>query len=1635
MVDTPNPQPFTFEQPSLSDPSAISFEDMPKQSVDEGVATVRAAKAKYGLGDEAPDIESLRNMIYSGDEGNLRRNTAAQEDIAFRQSKIQILKELTQNRDTPLTPDESLDILALSQADLTADPDTILEKKYAQKYMQDFVQRSNSMFKAPTVDQDQAGVEQDIASQVLMRGEYARTVAEDLRQRQGQEGWGSYLVDLGLSMGAPLYSNVRQRGAVEGSGADALLTGTNVQQQIAYLYTLPEKEFKQEFTAAVNKIADHSITQAIDFANAVQQHTTTDTFLANVFDLADASGIASGVAGAGKGVVRAIARGTKNLGEVAGSVVEADLKAGATKVAPGPQTAASEAPRGSVSPSSQAGEVDPTPRDIRQAFADVLKAQSTPNPEVDTILNGSGQTETAAIVQATGRLKDKWTAADPQTRTIGIQKTIPSIFNTEKITTAKGNFSREAADRIYTALSHGAQSVKDALLTPRIGRLSDEALAAGKLAQTEQIKRMFNKVNDAILDIDYVSTEPSVAGTYEFSVKMGRPDGGLFISRAEAFGWADRHYGLKDGDYRIRQQGAYYYLDLTRTLDETQDAVRYSQELSTKGPPSGPLGQFFGWGRSADDLTDEFQRGQKKLAQGVANEMQRYAKEVAKDFDTLPKKNRNRLADMLKADGEYHDPNDPKVRGRFAQTVEEFETNYRQQFKTAPTEAEARGYFQIVQLNDFDWAVRNFGVYRDKARHGVMKYSFRTKGLDDAGNMSDIPTMSFEAKRSQLPDWHAKDPFTVLVNDDFNGPKLIKSTTATDADKALVKKLIEEQGHETLEAYQALMFRTFEKITGVPDPVNFVVTKNYTETRLPWEQLPYKPGGHKINVTPYFVKQPKIVKGVDDASVFQGDRAVFGFETHAEAIKYSKSMEEGRRIINEGGDLRGFLAKNLPFREDEFRQFFEPKFNEAGEEVEALFDKDQPFVDVRSGRKTVDDHRDIRFSEDGTRSPYGNYTNFDQEFTSTRDPDLWTVKELGSEHNPVFNLESARTLDVYSTLNRSIRNIMSDFAMNDHRITSIESWAQRYKDIMTVTPEEFLRDPLNYLKNPPIDTNASNKTLVREAFNAARSTIDFLGTETETGKKIRWIQERVQDEIYGRLGQGASDFSSERLLPLVTDPSRWMRAVAFHSKLGLFNPVQFFLQAQSLVHVMAVAGPSHGFRGMTAGGMMQMLALTNDTKVIEAMAERAGRLIPGMSKDDFLESYRTLRETGIYNVEGEAAFRNDTTDPKMFSSKLGAFLDKGTMFFKGGERLVRLAAWNAAYSEWKLANPGKVIGSLDRARMVERADLMSVNMTRASNAAWQKGAFSVPTQFFAFQARLAEQMLGKRLTGDEWRRAFLTYSTMYGLPTGVGATFAVWPFYEDVRQAGLEQGMNMDNVVINALHNGIMSSLIEFMTGREYNIAQRLGPGGLSIFKDVYDGDKSTLELIFGASGTITGDMIKAMYPAMDTMASAIRGDGNYSKLLMSDLNDLAKNVSTYANAERLLMAANTGKYISKNGVYIGDIDTMDGLIGLFTGLSPIKISDTFLKMDIIKTEKTLKNGLKSDVVREAKKAWQAANDKDFELMQLHNYRVAGKVQAGNFSTKEKGDIWQETMKGNSLAETVDQQWLQREFRMRQGAQ
>jgi hypothetical protein len=342
----------------------------------------------------------------------------------------------------------------------------------------------------------------------------------------------------------------------------------------------------------------------------------------------------------------------------------------------------------------------------------------------------------------------------------------------------------------------------------------------------------------------------------------------------------------------------------------------------------------------------------------------------------------------------------------------------------------------------------------------------------------------------------------------------------------------------------------------------------------------------------------------------------------------------------------------------------------------------------------------------------------------------------------------------------------------------------------------------------------------------------------------------------------------------------------------------------------------------------------------------------GISSDEFIASHKEMKRRGFDLIEDSNALVDDVIDTPLFKSGPGKMLDTGRFFFDQAEKFVRTTAWHTAFLEYKRANPNTRLLSGDYAKIANRADDLGANMLRNSNSVAQKGLLSVPMQFFTYQQRLAELFLGKRIPFKDKMKAFAVYSAAYGIPTAAGAATMV-PFYESFKEAMISRGQEYDeNFVTSTLSGGVVKGILQAMTGEEYAVSEAYGPVGLTQFRDMFE-DATMLEILGGASFSITGDFLKALSPMLWHAEGLFHADPQAGyKLTSDDWLDLASNVSTFNYFRRFASATETGKYMTRNDIPITNLDTRASQVLHMLRIDKQNVLDTFSRMKIMKSEK-----------------------------------------------------------------------------------
>jgi hypothetical protein len=1714
--------------PTGQEPISITETARP---VDPKAAERRAKDTHRALGPESPGIDALLVAARNGTDEAIKNSAAVNESIKRQNQRAEAIRELARTTGKAVDQDAIRKLDTIMTMPSGVAPEVVLESKMGESVIDMVTGVSKAvggiLSKAMELNPVQTTQLTEVASEGIARGKIAQRIAEEATSRAKEQSWAGWGIDLLESAipGRDVY--LRNKAFPEANTGIGILPGKTLEDNLKYLHSLPTEEFERQAKGAFEYLADRNIFEAQRFAEALQQYSNSDAQWDNAFSVLNLAGAPPGV-GSAKALVK---------GLLAGRAAKA--------AAPG-ATAAAKALSTGVNTAK---------------VIDALKAAGKSALRGETVDEGKVLMDTGHIAEGAQMTARQIIETGADTRTVGgMPAALPSLFNPKAIVQGASSLGREAVDRLVLELKDQSSRIMSTLTdAARVERGTTAAVKVGEAEAFERVKADYRHVEHAILDVKPETRVDPVSNTYETSAFIGKTDGTLFDSAKQAVLTGQDMYGMLKGDLNPVEIGdGKWALKVTRAHDETTEGFRKAMTIDAenatpKGRGWGPMG----WLRSAEDLVSSFQSQNRHVAQHGMQRLIGMSQEIAEEIGKLNAESKTFLKNVLEANKSYANLDDDGVMqlGRFNRNVGEFENEFKALNNRMPTAAETKAYFSYIQLNDMDYLVRNFTLYRDKVRQGIQEFQVTTK----------VGGQKFEGKVvNELPR---------NVNADA-GVYLHTDVAADSLGDYIRLKAFEAEDWNTIDNLLKAGYRIVQvanpsakplaRLLGEERAIHFVITKDVKTGALPYQQIPYRPGGHKEIVTPHFVKQPvisrmentkkdviqtkyewgesefngykieygptgksrkdgspvmattrhaekKIVfdkdaveaswkdkpwrtskvegvaplddsmfptpeswarfvlehekahvkfpnnlgeyspaeyenlinrkaqdayrkpvnKVVENKSVthsYEGDTAVFGFNTEAEARKYAQRMEQARILLRDGKtqELSAFLNDNLPYTYGEFVALFKKstdaalaRNNIAQKNIydTARLSLDEPIVYLPNGRRFTDDYLDLTKGydnfEDNIRSPYNLYDNIDKEYAGERNPDLYTVREgKGTDNDPLYRIDRAEQLDPFATMTRAMANVMRNRFMDDYKIQAVESFVSEFGDLIkgNRSLDEIKTNPEWYLHNPSWDGSTTDKLRLADAKAAHRSLINFLGTMSPLRAEFDTQLQKMANGIYENFGQKASDKVSG--LAIEGDPFRYGRKVAFHLTLGLFNPVQLLLQAQSMVHILGVAGPKAGIQGLAAGTMMNMLRFTDNPNVIAGFGKKAAAF--GWKEADFVEAYSALKRSGWNLVEGETAWHDDMLEPKLFNGAGSKFVDKGTFFFKEGEKQVRMSAWATAFQEWKVANNGKALDNRGLAEVLQRADTLSVNMTRASNAAWNQGFMSIPTQFLSYQARLMEQFMGKRLTTTEKLRAFATYSAFYGIPGGVGAAAGVLPWYEDIRKEALERGYDTSDPVVMAMHNGIVQTMWHVATGQDLNFAQRLGPNGTSIFKEALKGEKSVMEMFLGPSGSILSNTIAGLEPVLWSLTSPFRPDDQQYMFSVNDVLQAFQGISSVNNATKVAIAYNTGLWTTKTGTVLkGDVSAFDAVMMGITGASPTEVADAFLMTKSLKSQKQYQDTIQKKVSQTYTRAIKAYADQDPSSGDAYMAQVKMWVAAGGWRPDQMSDVLSRALQGN----------------------
>lgn len=1599
-----------------------------KQKLEE-----RSVKYAIALGEKSPDLDQIQAMLSSPGGEDIIRNTAVESTVEDRRKAIEGL--LAQGADVPLPDLEA----AVTGARRPVDRQIELERRFSERVF------AGSLASTSNPDEVSVGAPKEVSQAMYdflvdntTRMEALRKLKEDRDAKNTGRSWQQFLGESALTL-VPGWSETSQSSEALGekiSSVDRYIPGKNKQEQYQFIHSLPAAEAVALTTQILSEM--DSVQGDAWLAGLVDGYSDSEAALDNVFFGLDIAGIVpvGMLRKAGTKGARALSAGARvrNAEEKTAQYV---ARKEALNNVPAKDLKNTDARAKWLSPnlkdSSELDAATPTVNRLTRTAASMMQ----PGAKVDNILAGMGKMEEASHVKGL-ELARKFISGGPKSFEDGISllaEQTPSLTNPKAwdIALSSGHIERsvDIASILTRNIELGAQAYSGVLNVQRIpSDIEQLALAeAEKQLKLEARQRGLEKAFIGVIE-KYTSKETGInVATVE--AKLGYKNGKLFESADLAKAHAENRYNLLD--YTVTQEGDGYAIRIRKDIDETSDVVR--EALVTADLGNEAKNKILGivpvpkTVTGAKETFGSFSNQQRETLVHAQTALRAYMQAMTEPIAKLSKKEQKALEKIMRINRDsYRTPGDPNSRGMFYNNLSEFEDAYVTHIGRLPTDEEALAYATFVQQSDMDYIFRSTSLMKQKSRLGVQKVGFKVGDK----------RVSFEGKTVDHIPFQSPTDANVFVAIDGKKGKLRRLHEPGFAEQ--FAKESKDKNWVITQVYDPEDARVREAL-GASGPVHYVVTPSVQKGALRFdEQLSYRPGFHVKYKDENFIKQARVSYEGTNRRLYNGDTAVLGVSNSVKGNKEVALLERAREAYNAKNfdELDKIIKDGLPISKKEIVDNFKKK----------KWDAKTPFMLVKNGQSTADAMAktirgkmlkdEIGDFHDLHNSPHNMARQVNVEYVGSKDGPLYSIKEVGDEENPMYQMDEARTVDVMQTQQEAMNRLIRDRHFQDYQIQSAESFVGEFGDLLIsdkYSAEMVKRNPVAALANGEI-----NKEGLGARYDKAKTQQlairNLLGTKRPMGKYLGHIRGRLLDEAYKRSGEKYIEVVDNMSAALSTDVIGKMRGMAFNMKLGMFNIQQVPLQMQTLATMSAIA-PKHALSSIVMAKWMRQLDLTAGDDVINAVAERAAKIVPGWTKEQFVEARKLLNKTGFDIVGHEASFRNDLADEKLFKSGFGTILDWGAMPFNFAERYVRVSAWNNAYKEYIEKFP-KLAGKLnaDDAKLIlNRANDLSMNMNKSSHGRWQEGSASMMTQFWGYSMRMFDLMTGLRLTKAEKARLILTNAMLYGIPIAGSTLLPIWPWDKTIRQHLMESGYATNEGVADVLLNGAVASTISALTalyGEEVqlDVGGRWGPSSIQLLwqltemKQSEDAVDKIIEALGGASGSIIGDTLWSGYKVITDQSFMLGTSTEKAPILKADVLDVLKNVSTFNQIERLWLAANLGIRETKDhGVIDKDYDLGEAIFHSVTGIDNQKISDSFLKFRSSKQEKEFNSKINKEV-RKWLNLWRRNSVSDPEAAKAYRDKAKLWMDTGRMDSKARSRLIQDVLKDKTLIDSASDAFI-----------
>jgi len=1092
-----------------------------------------------------------------------------------------------------------------------------------------------------------------------------------------------------------------------------------------------------------------------------------------------------------------------------------------------------------------------------------------------------------------------------------LRMTMPNFTPTEELLE---NFN--VSNKVNTVVEQN-QSFMRRLTELRLpARLTPEETQKAINNTLEQVRRQY-KAN-VIEDYTGVTKEGRNVGTVQ--VFIGKQKGGGYVSKDGATR-AARNKNIED--FEIVKQDGFHFIKVTKPLDETGVIKARAIEETTRVG----LARWLLAGNRNIFPSDFFVNLRLTELAKVAL-TGRVISPMMKNIQSLPRKKRLNLRDVL-------------VRGDEEQkwfNRTELDEIYIQKFNRTPTDAEVGAYYTYKDINDLEFILRNRAErIRMTADEGLIMASIATPSL--SGGLPSQPAKHLRTK-GELSRFANKS----RAYDAGEGRHILRE----ELTQAKIDELI-DTGHE------AILLRGMAHLPNEVDPVRLIFAKkgDFEISEIPTFVLGYRAGGHRLYENKYWLKQVSFSEFENGDRFINRPLTLANASSFKRAQKYADETNEGldayRRWQN--GDITRSdavkIVEGSPLRSiDDLEKMIKDGNISISDEapVEVVFDRGDP----KSLEKIMAGNP-IQFGDEGGQEAlFGWYDLHGRSFVSKK----------GERINNIQG-EAAELLDPFTTMSRALQNAINHNVSVDFKITETQRWVREAEPFFQNARElRGLSDIQKFLKaDLGLNTRTSDiKTRVKLSLKREklRDILKFETTEARLGKAASRMLAESLDAL--PLGEAAGKFALN--LQDINIPAA-LRGFAFDTKLGFFSPAQYLLQTQTAWAIKAL-DPLDVQTHMGRVAALRMASISGQKGMADYLSN--AKLLTGTEPKEFNQMVEALRRTQISVVGNELSYIDN------FPTQMGAELwrtpqnayrktrDAGRWLFFEAERMNRLAAFSLSWKRIRKAQPDLDMLS-DEALdlLVLKTDDLTMNMTTAGSAMWQRGTLSVPTQFQGYHMRLLEALLPQKLGGSKSIEGADKVKLALGQMFLYGANGL--PLMPYAAEKYLEMnGTELTAEQYVAITRGFWDTMIFNASDGEIvtDFAGRAGTGDSIVDFYMTMIDKGAFELFGGPATEITGDAIRSVTSTLQVLSAGTRPT---TVLVEARVRELANNIATLSDFQQAELMWNYGIAVTSRMDIADKVERFNKYSAILTqlGFKPaalneiwsIKQSDAKFKKDV----------------------------------------------------------------------------------------